>query len=95
LNNIETPKNYTFDKTAGMWKKHLRGGNSVIGRMLVISIQDSEHYYLCILLARAVGAQSFQDLRTVNEIECDTFQQACQQLCLLKGYCLLEGIIVA
>jgi hypothetical protein len=53
--------------------------------MPVVSIQDSDHYYLRMLVTRVVGAKIFQDLRIVNGIESDTFQQTCQQLCLLKG----------
>ncbi|GBL86195.1 hypothetical protein AVEN_131940-1 [Araneus ventricosus] len=44
--------------------------------MPVVNIHDSERYYLRLLLLRKSGAVSFDDLKTVDGIVCNTFQQA-------------------
>ncbi|GBM40535.1 hypothetical protein AVEN_76941-1 [Araneus ventricosus] len=53
--------------------------------MPVVNIQDSESYYLRLLLLRKSGAVSFDDLKTVYGIVCNTFQQACKMQELLEG----------
>ena len=68
-----------------MWKRRQRGGHQVIGRMPVINLQDSERYYLRMLLLRKLGADSFDDFKTVGETTYDTFQLACKELGLLEG----------
>ncbi|GBM82795.1 hypothetical protein AVEN_139442-1 [Araneus ventricosus] len=67
------------------WQKRQRGGEQVIGRMPVVNIQDSERYYLRLLLLRKLGAVRFEDLKTVDGIMCNTFQQACKMQGLLEG----------
>ncbi|GBN66558.1 hypothetical protein AVEN_110233-1 [Araneus ventricosus] len=67
------------------WQKRQRGGEQVIGRMPVVNIQDSERYYLRLLLLRKLRAVSFEDLKTVDGIVCNTFQQACKMQGLLEG----------
>ncbi|XP_051778563.1 uncharacterized protein LOC114645592 [Erpetoichthys calabaricus] len=84
LHYTDVPQHYTFQKSSGKWKKRIRGGTKVIGRMPVVAINDTERYDLRLLLTRSVGITSFQHLRTVNGVECDTFKEACQQLGLLK-----------
>ncbi|GBN89604.1 hypothetical protein AVEN_206545-1 [Araneus ventricosus] len=54
--------------------------------MPVVSIQDSERYYLRLLILRTLGAVSFDDLKTVDGIVWNTFQQACKMQGLLEGY---------
>ncbi|GBN54454.1 hypothetical protein AVEN_247524-1 [Araneus ventricosus] len=53
--------------------------------MLVVNIQDSERYYLLLLLLRILEAVSFDVLKTVDGIACNTFQQACKMQRLLEG----------
>ncbi|GBN37099.1 hypothetical protein AVEN_208321-1 [Araneus ventricosus] len=81
----DIPHYYTFNKSAMKWQKRQRGGEQVIGRMPVVNIQDSERYYLRLLLLRKLGAVSFEDLKTVDGIVCNTFQQACKMQGLLEG----------
>ncbi|GBM78260.1 hypothetical protein AVEN_245196-1 [Araneus ventricosus] len=81
----DIPHYYTFNKNAMKWEKRKRGGEQVIGRMPVVNIQNSERYYLRLLLLRKLGAVSFNDLKTVDGIECNTFQQACKMHGLLEG----------
>ncbi|GBN05138.1 hypothetical protein AVEN_123241-1 [Araneus ventricosus] len=79
------PKYYVFDKSTTNWKKRQRGGQNVIGRLPVVSILDTERYYLRMLLLRKSGTVSFDDILTVNGLRCITFQQACQKYGLLRG----------
>ncbi|GBN52233.1 hypothetical protein AVEN_28378-1, partial [Araneus ventricosus] len=81
----DIPQYYVFDKSTTNWKKRQRGGKNVIGRLPVVSILDSERYYLRMLLLRKSGAISFDDILTVNGLRCITFQQACQEYGLLRG----------
>ncbi|GBM89232.1 hypothetical protein AVEN_53945-1 [Araneus ventricosus] len=76
---------YMFDKSTTNWKKRQRGGQNVIGRLPVVSILDTERYYLRMLLLRKSEAISFDDILTVNGLRCITFQQACQEYGLLRG----------
>nr|XP_042913565.1 uncharacterized protein LOC122273597 [Parasteatoda tepidariorum] len=38
------PHYYVFDRSNNRWKRHERGWDQIIGRMPVVSIQDSERY---------------------------------------------------
>ncbi|GBO32576.1 hypothetical protein AVEN_124948-1 [Araneus ventricosus] len=53
--------------------------------MPVVNIQDSERYYLSLLLLRKLGTVSFDDLKSVDGIVCNTFQQTCKMQGLLEG----------
>ncbi|GBL73409.1 hypothetical protein AVEN_159420-1 [Araneus ventricosus] len=81
----DIPQYYVFDKSTTNWKKRQRGGQNVIGRLPVVSILDTERYYLRMLLLRKSGAISFDDILTVNGLICITFQQACQEYGLFRG----------
>ncbi|GBM72301.1 ATP-dependent DNA helicase pif1 [Araneus ventricosus] len=81
----DIPQYYVFDKSTTNWKKRQRGGQNVIGRLPVVSILDTERYYLRMLLLRKSGAISFDDILTINGLRCITFQQACQEYGLLRG----------
>ncbi|GBL80268.1 hypothetical protein AVEN_169256-1 [Araneus ventricosus] len=76
---------YVFDKSTTNWKKRQRGGQKFIGRLPVVSILETERYYLRMLLLRKSGAISFDDILTVNGLRCIIFQQACQEYGLLRG----------
>nr|XP_015926984.2 uncharacterized protein LOC107454337 [Parasteatoda tepidariorum] len=80
----DMPHYYVFDKS-NRWKRRQRGGDQIIGRMPVVSIQDSERFYLRMLLLRKSGAISFDDLKTVNGNLCASYQQACRKLGFLEG----------
>ncbi|GBM44049.1 hypothetical protein AVEN_223172-1 [Araneus ventricosus] len=80
----DIPQYYVFNKSTTNWKKRQRGGQNVIGRLPVVSILDTERYYLRMLLLRKSGAISFYDILTVNGLRCITFQQACQEYGLLQ-----------
>ncbi|GBN96392.1 hypothetical protein AVEN_7481-1 [Araneus ventricosus] len=81
----DIPQYYVFDKPSTKWQKRQRGGQQVIGRMPVVSVQDSERFYLRMLLLRKIGVISFNDLKTIDGTLCETFQEACKVLGLLDG----------
>ncbi|GBO12612.1 hypothetical protein AVEN_246050-1 [Araneus ventricosus] len=81
----DIPQYYVFDKSTTNWKKRQRGGQNVIERLPVVSILDTERYYLRMLLLRKSGAISFDDILTVNGLRCIAFQQECQEYGLLRG----------
>ena len=84
LHYSDVPKHYTFQQSCGKWKKRIRGGAKVIGRMPVVAINDSERYYLRLLLTRRVGITSFNHMRTVNGVELNTFKKHANNEVFLK-----------
>jgi hypothetical protein len=70
-----------FTWRAGAWHRRVAGESDTIGRMHTVSPVDRERYHLRVLLNHVAGAQSFEDLRTVNGRLCDTFTEAA----LLRG----------
>ncbi|GBL72558.1 hypothetical protein AVEN_127831-1 [Araneus ventricosus] len=53
--------------------------------MHVVTVQDSERFYLRMLLLRKTGVISFNDLKTIDGTLCETFQEACKDLGLLNS----------
>jgi hypothetical protein len=62
------------------------GSSEMIGRIPVINLnpQQSELFFLRTLLYHVPGPKSFQDLRTVNGVLCETNQAACLLLGLYE-----------
>ncbi|UYV74978.1 hypothetical protein LAZ67_12001956 [Cordylochernes scorpioides] len=56
-------------------RQNLRGAK-VIGRMHTVSVKEQERYYLRLLLLNVKAAQSFDDLKTVDEILYPRFREA-------------------
>ncbi|GBN56753.1 hypothetical protein AVEN_270976-1 [Araneus ventricosus] len=81
----DIPEYYVFGNPSTKWQKRQRGGQQVIGRMPVVSVQDSERFYLQMLLLRKTGVISFSVLKTIDGTLCETFQEACKVLGLLDG----------
>ncbi|GBO21876.1 hypothetical protein AVEN_60834-1 [Araneus ventricosus] len=84
-NYADIPQYYVFDKSQTLWKRRQRGGQQIIGRMPVVNLQDSERYYLRMLLLRRSGVVSYDDLKTVNGIVLSSIQQTCTKLGFLEG----------
>ncbi|GBN38924.1 hypothetical protein AVEN_120363-1 [Araneus ventricosus] len=72
----DIPQYYMFDKSTTNWKKRQRGGQNVIGRLSVVSILDTERYYLRMLLLHKSGAISFYDILTQQSIVYQDGQEA-------------------
>ena len=96
----EVPKYYTYKKKK--WERRQRniaadeddGGplSSMIGRIPVVglNIYTKEKFFLRLLLYHVRGAKSFEDLRTVTNLNgerivCPTFHQACIELGLTEN----------
>ena len=90
----QIPEHYVYKKVEEMvngkkvnidkWKPRKQGGHKVIGRMYTVGIKDGEKYYLRLLLLHVKGATSFESLRTIDDIVCPTFQEACKRRGLLE-----------
>ncbi|XP_024892751.1 uncharacterized protein LOC112467995 [Temnothorax curvispinosus] len=58
--------------------------DNVLGRVYTIHPNNTECYYLRMLLYEIRGPTSFLELKTVNGVVCSTFQSACKALGLLE-----------
>ena len=88
------PKTWVYNKTDKVWRPRQQG--KAIGRMYFASPSSGERFYLRLLLTVVPGATSFANLRTVNNLTCNTFKEACFALGLLEDdhewiQCLTEA----
>jgi len=60
-----------------------RGADKVIGRMYSVGLKEGERYFLRLNLLHVKGATSFNDLRTVDGVEYQTFKDAAKARGLL------------
>ena len=58
--------------------------SDALGRVYTIHPNNSEAFYLRLLLHCVVGPTSFQDLKLAHDLECNTFLEACQKRGLLE-----------
>ncbi|XP_063781333.1 LOW QUALITY PROTEIN: uncharacterized protein LOC134929683 [Pseudophryne corroboree] len=77
-------------------QKRQRGGDNIVARMYTVNVKNEERFYLRILLLHVPGAISFQALRTVNNVVCETFKAAAFAQGLLASddewhHCLTDG----
>ena len=79
----EIPLHYVFKPQQKKWQNRKRGGQNIIARLYAVSPKNMERYCLRLLLLHVPGAQSFEQLRTVDNITADTFQEACLLMHLL------------
>lgn len=70
------PIYYTFDTAAKEWKPRKRGAKFIIPRIVSITPNIRELYYLRLILLKVPGAKSFEELRTVNKQVYETFELA-------------------
>jgi ATP-dependent DNA helicase PIF1 len=56
-----------------------------VGRIVRAHATEGERYYLQILLNNITGARSFKELRTVKDVEYNTFREAAEALGLIDG----------
>jgi hypothetical protein len=69
------PKHYRWFNHR--WSRRVGGGAvGTVGRMYTVPPSDRERFYLRILLHHVAGAQSFEDMRTVDGVIYDTFLEA-------------------
>lgn len=75
---------YTWDPKECKFERR-KNKSFQIGRVYVVHPKESERFYLRLLLHKIPGPTSYEYLRTVNGVLCETFQQACQELGLLES----------
>ena len=79
------PATYIFEK--GRWRPKKRRLGKTIGRIHWVHPSAGERYYLRMLLARedSRGKTSFAALRKVDDVEHDTYKEACEALGILAN----------
>ncbi|GFX59287.1 ATP-dependent DNA helicase [Trichonephila clavipes] len=90
----EVPKFYTWNASTKRFQRRslaVEGhtnlySSDALGRLYTVHPNNTECFYLRLLLINIHGPISFQDLRTVNGQLCATYRQACQELNLLENY---------
>lgn len=80
----EIPKYYTWQKEECYWKWRKQRGGNVIVRIYPVSPKEIELFHLRLLLQHVRGAESYEELRTVNNVLHDTFKQAAVELQLTE-----------
>jgi len=95
----DTPLHFRWDYAESQWveRQQIGAEEKTIGRMYTVSPSDSERFYLRLLLLNVSGPQSFEDLRTVDNVLYPTFHDAAEKRQLLlddQEYdnCLNEAI---
>lgn len=81
LTYADFPTNFVWVAKERVWK--IREKGFAIGRITHVPRSSGEDYYLRILLDKVLCPKSFDDIKTVNKIVYDTFQDACYALGLL------------
>ena len=89
------PQFFVWNKGQKSWT--IRKEGWALGRMYFVSPLAGERFYLRTLLTTTKGAQSFEDLRTVEGVRYDTFREACIAHGLLSDdgewrLCLQEAV---
>lgn len=72
----DIPYHFVYNEKESKWEDRKRKKSNIISRMYSVSPKDTEKYYLRIILLHKVNGRSFEDLRTVDGIVYDTFQNA-------------------
>ncbi|KAK9139056.1 hypothetical protein Scep_008737 [Stephania cephalantha] len=70
----QIPEYYVWNRQSKTWKRRKQG--NVIGRIVSVSPNEGERYYLRLLLNHIKGCTSFQELKIVNGVVADSFHQA-------------------
>ncbi|XP_050915005.1 uncharacterized protein LOC127129950 [Lathyrus oleraceus] len=66
---------FVYVKKKREWKPRQKG--YTIGRLIWVPPTTGELYYLRLMLTHVKGPRSYNDIKTVNNIKYDTFQDAC------------------
>ncbi|OWZ12881.1 Helitron helicase [Phytophthora megakarya] len=91
----DIPTVYRWDKKSKWWLQYQKYVPS-IGRVVHVSPQDPERFYLRLLLRYRRGPTSFEDLRTIDNVMYPTFHEAAMAAGYLENdreweECLLEA----
>ncbi|SAM00063.1 hypothetical protein [Absidia glauca] len=75
------PRYFVWQLKEKVWTARKRG--FAIGRIPYCTPTCGERYYLRLLLVNVAGSKSFDDIKTINGHQSETFKQACLQLHLI------------
>jgi hypothetical protein len=76
------PTHFTWHKDGRVWTP--RKGMACVGRVHYVNLRDTARYFLRLLLHHVPGAKSYADIRTVDGVVYDTYQQAARARGLLE-----------
>ena len=76
------PGRFTWQKNK-QWKK--RTQRHQVGRIVSANPAEGERYFLRVLLNHVPGSKSFEDLKTVDGVLCDTFREAAERRGLIEA----------
>jgi hypothetical protein len=79
----QMPAHFVWDNSKKEWRPRQKG--TAVGRVYFAGPAAGERYYLRMLLHVVHGPTSWESLRTVNGIVCDTFKAACIARGLLES----------
>ena len=82
LTYAEFPSKFVYLPKKQLWQPRKQGFS--IGRLTYVPVGVGELYYLRVLLTMKRGCTSCQSIKTINGKICKTFQEACNELGLLK-----------
>ena len=75
LTYAEFASKFVYSKKKRCW--HLRKKGYIIGRLLWVPPITGELFYLRMMLTVCKGPTSFEDLRTVDNVQYSTYKEAC------------------
>ncbi|KAJ8972644.1 hypothetical protein NQ317_003239 [Molorchus minor] len=74
----EIPLHFVWQSAQRRWTDRRRGGDKIVVRLFNVNGRNQELFCLRLLLLHVRGAQSYEDLRTVDGNVCETFAEACR-----------------
>ena len=74
----EYPEQMTWNRNGHVWKPRAKTARRTIGRMYTAYPKHGERFYLRLLLNHVTGAQSFSQLRTVDNIIYESYKSAAE-----------------
>lgn len=80
----DIPIHYVWNETNHIWTERQRS-HDTIGRLVTVNPRNQELYALRLLLLRVMGAVSFDDLKTVGDVQLQTFKETAIALNLLQS----------
>lgn len=81
LTYAELPTKFVYDSKEKVWNPRKKG--FAIGRLAPVSPNSGPLYFLRVLLNKIKGPRSYDDIKTVNGIVLDSYEDACYALGLL------------
>ena len=79
----DIPYHYVYANNK--WMPRKKGDDKIITRMYAVNPKEKERFFLRILLLNVKGAKSFIDLKTVNNVVYNTFEEAARARNLLQN----------